>query len=55
MVEAFTRQGSAADAIDGVVPHQIVEPADASELAATLHAASRDKQKTVLRGGGSKL
>ena len=55
MVEVFTRQGSAADAVDGVVPRQIVEPADASELAATLHSASRDKQSTVLRGGGSKL
>ena len=55
MVQVFTRQGSAADAVDGVVPRQIVEPADASELAATLHAASRDRQKTVLRGGGSKL
>jgi glycolate oxidase FAD binding subunit len=55
MFEAFTRQGSAADAVDGVVPRQIIEPADASELAATLHAASRDKQSTVLRGGGSKL
>jgi glycolate dehydrogenase FAD-binding subunit len=55
MVEAFTRQGSAADAVDGVVPRQIIEPVDASELAATLHAASRDTQSTVLRGGGSKL
>jgi glycolate oxidase FAD binding subunit len=55
MVEVVTRPGNAADAIDGVVPRQIVEPADASELAATLHAASRDKQGTVLRGGGSKL
>lgn len=55
MFEAFTRQGSAADAVDGVVPRQIIEPADASELAATLHSASRDKQSTVLRGGGSKL
>jgi len=49
------RQGSAADAVDGVVPRQIVEPADANELAATLHAASRDTQITVLRGGGTKL
>lgn len=55
MVAADMRQGSAADAVDGVVPRQIVEPADASELAATLRAASRDKQSTVLRGGGSKL
>jgi glycolate oxidase FAD binding subunit len=49
------RQGSAADAVDGVVPRQIVEPADASELAAALQAASREKQITVLRGGGTKL
>ena len=49
------RQGSAGDAVDGVVPRQIVEPADGNELAATLQAASRDKQITVLRGGGTKL
>jgi glycolate oxidase FAD binding subunit len=49
------REGSTADAIDGVVPRQIVAPADAKELAATLQAASRDKQITVLRGGGTKL
>lgn len=55
MATATMRQGSAADAIDGVVPTQVVEPADAAELAATLHAASRDKQSTVLRGGGTKL
>jgi glycolate oxidase FAD binding subunit len=55
MVTAAMRHGSAADAVDGVVPRQIVEPADASELAAALHAASRDKQVTVLRGGGTKL
>src|SRR5262245_55580728 len=55
MVTAAMRQGSAADAIDGVVPRQIVEPADANELAATLRAASGDKQITVLRGGGTKL
>src|SRR5262245_17262148 len=55
MVTAAMRQGSAADAIDGVVPRQIVEPADANELAATLRAASTDKQITVLRGGGTKL
>jgi glycolate oxidase FAD binding subunit len=49
------QQGSAADAIDGVVPRQVVEPADAHQLAATLRAASGDKQTTVLRGGGTKL
>jgi glycolate oxidase FAD binding subunit len=55
MTAASMRQGSAADAVDGTVPRQIVEPADASELASTLHAASRDRQMTVLRGGGTKL
>jgi len=49
------RQGSAADAVDGVVPRHVAEPADANELASTLQAASRDKQITVLRGGGTKL
>src|SRR5512134_1430317 len=49
------QQGSAADAVDGIVPRQIVEPVDASDLAATLHAASRDRHSAVLRGGGTKL
>ena len=55
MITASMRQASADDAVDGIVPRQIVEPADATELAATLNAASRDKQITVLRGGGTKL
>jgi glycolate oxidase FAD binding subunit len=55
MITASMREGSVADAIDGVVPRQIIEPADAKELAATLHAASRDTRITVLRGGGTKL
>jgi glycolate oxidase FAD binding subunit len=55
MATALMRPGSAGDAVDGVVPRQIVEPADGNELAATLQAASRDKQITVLRGGGTKL
>jgi glycolate oxidase FAD binding subunit len=49
------RPGSAGDAVDGVVPRHVAEPADANELAATLQAASRDTQTTVLRGGGTKL
>jgi glycolate oxidase FAD binding subunit len=49
------RPGSAGDAVDAVVPRQIVEPADANELAATLQAASREKHTTVIRGGGTKL
>ena len=55
MITGATKPGSEGDAIDGVVPRQIVEPADAAELAATLKAASGEKQATVLRGGGTKL
>jgi len=55
MIASAMRPGSAGDAVDGVVPGQIVEPADANELAATLQAASRDTHVTVLRGGGTKL
>jgi glycolate oxidase FAD binding subunit len=55
MIAASMRHGSAGDAVDGVVPGQIVEPADPNELASALQAASRDKQITLLRGGGTKL
>ena len=55
VADASMRQGSAADAIDGVIPRQVVEPANGPELAATLDTASRDRQITVLRGGGTKL
>ena len=55
MLTASMREGSAADAIDGVVPRHVVEPMDPGELAATLEAASRDKHVAVLRGGGTKL
>ena len=55
MITASIRPGSAGDAVDGVVPRQIVEPSDANELASTLQAASRDRQVSVLRGGGTKL
>jgi len=55
MVAASMRAGTAADAIDGVVPRQVAEPADGQELAATLLAAARATHATVLRGGGTKL
>jgi glycolate oxidase FAD binding subunit len=55
MATVAVKPGSAGDAIDGVVPSLIVEPADAVELAAALKAASLDKHPTVLRGGGTKL
>jgi glycolate oxidase FAD binding subunit len=49
------RQGGAVDAIDGVVPTQVVEPETGNELASALQRASRDSRVTVLRGGGTKL
>ena len=55
MIAASMRQGSAGDTVDGVVPRHVAEPTDANELAATLQAASRDTQTTVLRGSGTKL
>jgi glycolate dehydrogenase FAD-binding subunit len=55
MIDTATRPGAAGDAIDGVVPRQVVEPETAADLAAALAAASRDRLATVLRGGGTKL
>lgn len=49
------REGAAADAVDGVVPRQVVEPESAEALAATLASASRERLQTVIRGGGTKL
>ena len=51
----MTRPGTAADAIDGVIPKTVVEPANAEEVGATLELASRDKLSVVTRGGGTKL
>jgi len=49
------RQGSANDAVDGVVPRQVVEPENAADLAEALSSATRDRLVTVVRGGGTKL
>ena len=49
------RQGTVEDAIDGVVPHRVALPDSPEELAQILSEASRDRQLTVLRGGGSKI
>jgi glycolate dehydrogenase FAD-binding subunit len=49
------RAGGPSDAVDGVVPRQVVEPESSADLAAALAAASRDRLATVLRGGGTKL
>jgi len=47
--------GTAADAIDGVVPRTIVEPVSGEDVAAVLADASRNKTSVVVRGGGTKL
>jgi glycolate oxidase FAD binding subunit len=50
-----SRQGTHEDAIDGVVPQRVALPDTPEALAQVLAEASRDRQLTVLRGGGSKL
>src|SRR5262245_20966240 len=55
MVPTEMRAGSASDAVDGVVPRQVIEPESASELAVALASASRDRLATIIRGGGTKI
>jgi glycolate oxidase FAD binding subunit len=50
----MTRPGTPRDAIDGVIPKTVVEPATGEEVGATLELASRDKLSIVTRGGGTK-
>ena len=47
--------GEAHDAIDGVQPRHVVEPASSEALAGLLACASRERVSIVLRGGGTKL
>ncbi len=54
-VSETLRQATGKDAIDGVVPRHVALPESAEELAQVLADAARDRQLTVLRGGGSKL
>ena len=49
------RPGTAEDAIDGVIPQHVALPENPEELAQVLAEASRSRQLTVFRGGGSKL
>jgi glycolate dehydrogenase FAD-binding subunit len=49
------RVGGPSDAVDGVVPRQVVEPTTAPELGDALASASRERHATILRGGGTKL
>jgi glycolate oxidase FAD binding subunit len=54
-VSEALRQGTAEDAIDGVVPLRVALPESPEDLARVLADASRARQRTVLRGGGSKI
>ena len=49
-----SRAGTMEDAVDGVVPSRVVEPATGEALAAALASATQARQATVLRGGGTK-
>jgi glycolate oxidase FAD binding subunit len=49
------RDGEVADAIDGVQPRFVIEPASAEGLAGLLAWASREHVSIVLRGRGTKL
>src|SRR4051812_10963877 len=49
------RRGELADAIDEVVPRVVVEPDTPEAFADMLGWATRDQQRVVLRGGGTKL
>jgi len=49
------RPGTAADALDGVVPVHVSEPETPEAMAETIARASRERLQTVFRGGGTKL
>jgi len=55
MVPTEMRAGGASDAVDGVVPRQVIEPESAGELGVALASASRDRLATIVRGGGTKI
>src|SRR5690606_38335545 len=52
---AASRPCGPADAILGVVPSQVVEPADAAGVAAALQACAELGRSVVVRGGGTRL
>ena len=49
-----SRPGTPADAFDGVTPRLVAEPASREACAAVLASAAAARQKTVIRGGGTK-
>src|SRR5689334_22669807 len=55
MAATVMRAGTASDAVDGVVPRQVIEPEPARAPGDALAAPSRERLATVIRGGGTKL
>ena len=49
------RTGAAADAVDGVVPRGVAEPASQEGVARTLAQAGADGHAVLVQGGGTKL
>jgi len=49
------RSASEGDAIDGFIPHMVVEPANAEEVAGALKIATDAGLQVVPRGGGTKM
>ncbi len=49
------RLGTPADAVEGVVPRVVVEPASSDAVGAVLQWASREKLCVLVRGSGTKL
>ena len=41
--------------VDGVAPRRVAIPEDGASFASLLAAATRDRERTVIRGGGSKI
>jgi glycolate oxidase FAD binding subunit len=54
-VRAASRPAGPADAVDGVQPEVVAEPASVEEAAEVLREATAQGRRVVCRGGGSKL
>jgi glycolate oxidase FAD binding subunit len=54
-VAVASRPAGAADAVDGVQPEVVIEPASLEEAAEALREATAEGRRVVCRGGGSKL
>ena len=52
---AGAREGTAADAVAGVVPRLVLEPSSAPEAAEALVACARDRLRVAFVGGGTEL